>query len=108
MDQRQNNYSLLLQKLDRFIRKYYFNKIIKGSLYFLALTLALFLIFNFIEDQLYLSKTGRKFLFYGFIGSFFTAIWFWVLNPLLKYFRLGRTISNEQAAIIIGDRKSVV
>ncbi|HRQ28629.1 MAG TPA: DUF4175 domain-containing protein [Saprospiraceae bacterium] len=108
MDQRQNNYSLLLQKLDRFIRKYYFNKIIKGSLYFLALTLALFLIFNFIEDQLYLSKTGRKFLFYGFIGSFFTAIWFWVLNPLLKYFRLGRTISNEQAAIIIGNHFSDV
>lgn len=103
MDQRQNNYSLLLQKLDRFRKKYYINRFIKGSLYFLALTMALFLVFNFIEDQLYLSRTGRKVLFYAFIVSFLTAVWFWVLKPLFKYFRLSKSISNEQAAVIIGD-----
>lgn len=106
MDQKQNNYRELLQKLDRFIRKYYVNKFIKGSLYFLGLTLALFLIFSFLEDQFYLSKAGRKILFYSFIGSFLAAIWFWVFNPLLKYFKLGKTISNEQAAVIIGNHFS--
>jgi len=31
------------------------------------------------------------------------ALAYWVLTPLTKYFSLGKTISHEQAANIIGD-----
>ena len=35
----QSNYDLLIEKLDAFTRKYYMNKSIRGSLYWLALVL---------------------------------------------------------------------
>ena len=37
----QDNYQLLIEKLDQFIRKYYVNQLIRGSLYATGLILAL-------------------------------------------------------------------
>ena len=45
-----DNYSLLIQKLDEFIRKYYVNQTIRGGLYSVGLILALFLGLNFAEN----------------------------------------------------------
>ena len=39
-----DNYQLLIEKLDRFTRKYYINQLIRGSLYSVALILALFIV----------------------------------------------------------------
>ena len=97
-----SNYDLLIQKLDRFIRKYYLNQLIRGSLYFAATIIALFLFFNFLEFQFFFETSVRKILFFGFIGISIFALAFWVLNPLAKYFKLGKQIDNEQAADIIG------
>ena len=102
MNQHQDNYTLLLDKLDRFIRKYYINAMIRGSLYFLATSLVLFLLFSFLENQYYFQSPVRKIFFYGFILFSLTGFSYWILIPALKYFRLGKTISHEQAARIIG------
>lgn len=98
-----NNYILLIEKLDQFIRKFYLNKIIRGSLYCLGFLVALFLVFNLLESKYYFSQGARKLLFYGFLFSSGGALVWGVLLPLLKYFKLGSRISNEQAAFIIGD-----
>ncbi|MEM1319268.1 MAG: DUF4175 domain-containing protein, partial [Bacteroidota bacterium] len=98
-----DNYQLLIQKLDRFIRKYYINSLIRGSLYTIALVVALFLTFNFLEHYFFFSTGIRKTMFYSFIGVSSLALIYWVLTPLLHYFRLGTVISHEQAAMIIGD-----
>lgn len=98
-----DNYTLLIEKLDRFIRKYYVNQLIRGSLYSVALILVLFLGMNFLEHYFYFSATIRKTLFYSFIGASGVALFSWVLLPLMHYFRLGKLISHEQAASIIGD-----
>lgn len=98
-----NNYSLLIEKLDQFVRKFYINKIIKGSLYSLGFLVALFLVFNLLESKYYFSQGARKLLFYGFLLSSAAALVWGVLLPLLKYFKLGSRISHEQAAFIIGD-----
>jgi len=98
-----SNYNILISKLDRFIRKYYINKLIRGGLYTLGLILALFLLFNILEYNFYFGTGVRKLLFGSFILSSLGALTFWVLIPLTKYFRLGQTISHEQAANIIGD-----
>jgi hypothetical protein len=103
-----NNYDLLIQKLDQFIRKYYINQLIRGSLYTVAVVLVLFLAFNLLEHQFYFSSGVRKVLFYSFLGVSALALVGWVLQPLLKYFRLGSVISHEQAATIIGDHFSNV
>lgn len=92
----------MLEKLDRFIRKFYINSLIRGSLYFLASVLVVFLIFSFLESQYYFSTGVRKFFFYTFILLFIAGLAHWIVRPLLKYFRLGKTISREQAASIIG------
>ncbi|MEZ4907989.1 MAG: DUF4175 family protein [Saprospiraceae bacterium] len=102
MNNLNNNYNILIEKLDNFIRKYYLSKIIKGSIIFLSIVLALFLVFNLMEDQFYFNKITRKILFFGFIFISLSFLVYSVLIPLFKYFRLGKTISKENAALIIG------
>ncbi len=106
--QKNSNYELLIQKLDTFTRKYYLNQIIRGFLYSTALILGLFLLFNLLEHQFYFEKGIRKMFFYSFIGLSGLAASYWILLPLMRYFKLGRTISHEQAAAIIGDHFSDV
>ncbi len=97
-----DNYQLLIEKLDRFTRKYYINQLIRGSLYSVALILALFIVLNVLEYYFYFDTSIRKFLFYTFFASSSLAFIFWVLTPMLHYFNLGKIISHEQAAHIIG------
>lgn len=103
MNQTTNNYQLLITKLDQFIRKFYINKLIKGSLYTVGLIFGLFLLYSLLESQYYFSTGTRKFLFLSFVGTAILSLGWWVINPLVRYFRLGKTISHEQAANIIGD-----
>lgn len=97
-----DNYQLLVEKLDQFIRKYYVNQLIRGGLYSVALILAIFIAFNVLEYNFYFSTSVRKVLFFSFLGVNATALTAWVALPLLHYFQLGSVISHEQAAQIIG------
>lgn len=103
-----DNYRLLIEKLDQFIRKYYINQLIRGSLYSVALILVLFLGLNFLEHYFYFHAGTRKVLFYSFIGVSGLSLGYWVVMPLLHYFRLGSVISHERAASIVGDHFSDV
>ena len=99
----QSSYKLLITKLDSFIRKFYTNKLIKGTLFTVALVLVSFLVFNLLEHLFYFGTGTRKLMFIGFLGMSIIALGFWVLMPLMQIFRLGKVISHEQAALIIGD-----
>lgn len=103
-----NNYQLLIEKLDQFIRKYYINQLIRGVLYSVGLILLLFLVAAFLEHTFFFDTGMRKVLFFSFIGVSGLALTYWVLSPLLHYFQLGRIISHEQAAQIVGDHFSNV
>ena len=98
-----SSYDLLIQKLDQFIRKFYLNRLIKGSLYTVGIVLALFLAFNLLEHNFYFDMGVRKSFYYSFLAVSFGTLGYFVLIPLLKYFRLGSVISHEQAAGIIGN-----
>jgi len=100
---RKDNYQLLIEKLDQFIRKYYINQLLRGLLYTIGLVLLLFLVVSTLEYFYYFNQTGRKVLFYSFLGVSLVALSGWVLLPLLRYFRLGKVISHSQAADIIGN-----
>jgi hypothetical protein len=97
-----DNYSLLIQKLDQFIRKYYANQLIRGTLFSIGLVLVLFLTMALLEYNFYFSTGIRKGLLVSFAGISSVALAGWVFAPLMRYFRLGRVISHEQAAQIIG------
>lgn len=97
-----SNYDVLIAKLDQFTRKYYINQIIRGFLYTAGLVIALFVIFNILEHFYYFDTVVRKIFFLSFIGVSLFSVSLWILNPLFKFFRLGKVISHEKAANIIG------
>ena len=97
------NYHLLIQKLDAFTRRYYLNKMIKGSLITVGAVLAVFLTYNLLEHQFYFSSGTRLFLLLSFIGMTLASLGYLVLWPAAQYYRLGKVISHEQAATIIGN-----
>ncbi|MCB0568662.1 MAG: DUF4175 domain-containing protein [Phaeodactylibacter sp.] len=97
-----DNYRLLVEKLDQFIRKFYINQMIRGALYSVGLLLVLFLAMSLAEHYFYFGTGVRKVMLFSFVGASLLALGFWVLAPMMHYFRLGKVISHEQAAQIIG------
>ena len=103
MSREKTNYNLLIEKLDQFIRKYYINQLIKGGLYSIGLIVLCFLVFATAEYFFFFNPAVRKFLLVSFFGISGFALVKWVALPLIHYFRLGKIISHEKAAEIIGD-----
>jgi hypothetical protein len=102
------NYELLLLKLDTFIRKYYLNKLLRGVLLFLGLLFGFYLFISLFEYQLYFSSFVRKTLLVLFAGTILTTLFYWIIKPLFHYLRIGKQLTYEQAATIIGQHFSDV
>ena len=98
-----SGYKKLIENLDKFIRKYYLNKVIKGALFFVAFSLPFYLLINFLEYKFYFSNNIRLTLLILLVLGVSTALGYWVIFPLTKYYKLGKLISHEQAAKIVGD-----
>jgi len=97
-----NNYSFLIQKVDEFIRKYYLNKVIRGSLYLAASFFASYIFVTVAEYYGNFSPFIRTLLFYSFLFLNGSILLRWIALPLLSYYRLGSKLSHEQASQIIG------
>ncbi len=97
-----SNYAELIARLDTFIRKYYLHRMIKGALLAVGLVLLYFFVITLLETQFYFGTTGRKVLFFSFLATGLACVFYWVLIPLSKWLRLGKTISHAEAATIIG------
>ncbi|MEM7085920.1 MAG: DUF4175 family protein [Bacteroidota bacterium] len=98
-----STFSIIQQKLEQFIKKYYTNELIKGVILFFAIGLLWFIITLLVEHFLWLEPLGRTLLFWSFvlveIGLFIRFIAF----PLAKLFKLQRGIGYEAASKIIGN-----
>jgi flagellar biosynthesis GTPase FlhF len=103
-----NNYELLISRLDQFIRKYYFNQILKGALYSIGLIIGLYLIVSASEYYFYFSTIVRKLLFFGFLFTSVFVIGKWIVIPVFHLFKIGKRISHEQASLVIGKHFSNV
>jgi hypothetical protein len=93
---------ILINKIDDFIRKYYKNQLIRGTIYFSGLAIAFFLIVTFSESVGQFDTSVRTFLFYFFIISLCSILTYYILIPLSKLYKLSKTLSVEEASIIIG------
>ena len=62
-----SSFSIIQQKLEEFIKKYYTNELIKGGILFFAIGLFYFLITLLIEYFLWLNPIARTFLFWLFV-----------------------------------------
>lgn len=97
-----NHYNWLLTRLDAFIRKYYANQLLRGFLILLSAVLFFILTVSVSEYYLYLPVWLRTTLAILFVGAGALALIFYIILPLIKMAKLGKTLSREQAAVIVG------
>ncbi len=93
---------ILLRKIDRFIRRYYMNQLLKGLILFGAALFILSILFIGLEYVGYLPTNVRFTLFYAFIGFNGFVLIKYVILPLLGMIRIGKRISPAQAARLLG------
>ena len=89
-------------KLEAFIKKYYLNELIRGSLFFIGLGLIYFLFTLFVEYFLWLKPIGRTILFVLFVIVESFLIVRFVAFPIFKLFKLQKGINFKEASAIIG------
>jgi hypothetical protein len=98
-----NQYEQLIARLDAFIRRFYTNRLIRGLLLFLAAALAYYLLASLGEYYFYFPSGVR----FGLLGIFISvggfALVSFIIIPLLQTQKLGKVISHEKAAQIIGN-----
>ncbi|MDR5591366.1 DUF4175 family protein [Christiangramia sp. SM2212] len=97
------NFGLVQEKLEAFIKKYYINLILRGSLLFIATGLIYFLIVVGLEYFLWLSTTGRTILFWLFILVEIGLLINFIGIPLFKLLKFSKGIDDFQASEIIGN-----
>ena len=96
------NYELLIGKIDTFIRKYYFNSLLRGLIFLGAGLFSAYIIVTISEYYGNFNPLFRTFLFYFFILLNLGLIARLIIPPLMAWLRLGKTITHDQAAEIIG------
>ncbi len=98
-----DNFQIINNKLEKFIKKYYFNELIRGIILFFSIGVLYFLITVFVEHFLWLSITGRTILFWLFI-LFETSLFVqFICFPIAKLFGLKDGINYLKASNIIGN-----
>lgn len=97
-----SNYEELISRLDAFIRKYYANQLLRGSLILFICLLAYILTVSVGEYYLYLPVWAKISIVSLFVIAGLAALVVWVAMPLSKMAKLGKQISHEQAAVIVG------
>ena len=100
MKYKENN--LLFDKLNRFINKYYKNKILKGLIFLFATLLIFLLFFSIIEYFSRLNTFGRSILFWAYFSLNLIILIKFIVVPLSQLFRISKTIEYFDAAKIIG------
>ena len=95
-------YHTLISKLDEFIRKYYKNQLIRGLLYTVAIVVSGYLAISLLEYFAHFEPLVRTILFWSFIGATAYVLGRFIVLPLTRINRIGKVISHEQAAAIIG------
>jgi hypothetical protein len=94
--------SQLTGKLDEFINRFYKNRLLKGSLFFIALWASYFLFIALAEHFGHFGTSVRTAFFYSFILIGLIAFSRWVVLPTLKLFGVTERLSYREAAIMIG------
>ncbi len=97
-----NDFRSIQTKLEQFIRRYYTNDLLKGSILFFAIGFIYLLITLLIEYILWLNPMARAILFWVFIGVELGLFVRFILWPILKLFKLQDGIDYEEASKIIG------
>ncbi len=97
-----SNLETIKHKLEEFIKKYYVNELIKGSILFLSIGLLYLLIVLLVEHFLWLGTVGRTVLFWLFIGVEAALLIKFIVIPLFRMFKLSKGLDYKTASRLIG------
>lgn len=97
-----SNREFIHGKIREFIRKYYLNKLLKGAILFVIITLLVFIAYAVLEYFSYFNSTVRTALFFSYIALFGATFIAYIAIPLAKLLGMGKQLTNEQIAEIIG------
>ena len=92
----------LIQKLDEFIRAYYLNQLVNGALRSLAVLVCAGIGFALLESVGRFGIAGRTVLFWTLLAGSSILLVVWLVVPLLKWARIGKGLSYEDASDLIG------
>jgi len=101
-----NNYNELIKKIDEFIRKFYLNKILRGSIYSATILLALYLLVFVAVYYLSPRAEFKTILFFGYLLIAIGLIASLIIKPLLSMLKLSKHLSFDEASLIIGNHFS--
>lgn len=97
-----DNQLFINKKIRDFARKYYLNKLYKGAIFFVMISLVTFIFYSVLEYYSYFNTTVRAILFYSYLILFALTFVFYILIPWFKIMGLGKQITKEQIAKIVG------
>ncbi len=98
-----DSFEHIKRKLEKFIRKYYVNELIKGVILFFSIGLLYFLTTLLVENFLWFGQLGRTILFWLFVFVEVSLFIKFIIFPITKLFRLTRGIDHKEASGIIGN-----
>ncbi|MES2376932.1 MAG: DUF4175 family protein [Bacteroidota bacterium] len=96
------NYNVLIDKINTFTRKYYLNNLLRGLIFLGAGLFSAYVVITLSEYFGNFNSFFRGVLFYGFILLNLGLIGWLVIPSLLAYLKLGKTLTHDEAAEIIG------
>lgn len=97
------DFNRITQKLQQFSKKYYTNKLIKGSILFISLGLVYLFFTLFIEYFLWLKPLARTILFWLFIIIELLLFILFICFPIFKITGLQKGVSDIEASKMIGN-----
>ncbi|MFZ2284677.1 MAG: hypothetical protein WAV86_12455, partial [Lutibacter sp.] len=98
-----NDFIRIREKLQAFIKKYYFNELIKGLLLFFAIGALYFIFTLFVEYFLWLKPFARSLLFWLFVFIELALFAAYIVFPITQILGLKKGISEVEASKIIGN-----
>jgi hypothetical protein len=95
-------FNVIKQKLTAFIKRYYVNELLKGTILFFSVWLLYSIIILLIEYFFWLSPPYRSLLFWLSILVSTILLFRFILWPLAKLFKLSKGLDLTDASILIG------
>lgn len=94
----------VINEVQTYKRRFYLNKVVKGSILFFSSIISAFLIWNVLEFSFRFGNEVRAFFFFSFLGLTLFSIVYFLLDPLLVLLGLKKSISDEEAAKKVGEK----
>ena len=93
---------LLQKNLGSYISKNYQNALIRGSIISASALLSAWLVISLLEYLFNFGSQSRTALFFTFIAFALSVVFYQIILPLLRLFRILKPIGDQDAAVAIG------